>query len=599
MSSEIDAVLENNGISMVFQPIVVGGERKLFGFEALARGPEDTGLFQPVSLFAAASAASRTEEVDFACVASAFAQYQALGLSGLLFVNLTPEGILSLGRNLKPLISLLSDSGMDPHRLVLEITEQAIVDDYMAVSAAMKSVRTLGVAFAIDDLGSGYSGLKAWSELAPEYVKIDRYFTHNVHNDSVKGEFVRAILDMARASRSTVIAEGVETPEEARELIDAGAALLQGYFFGRPESEPDERGALERSVSIRVRAPEESMTCARHISLPVSSISPDTPIPAVAEIFHKELDRDTIPVVQDGRPVGVVPRAAFLETMSMPLRRELYMKRPISVLMQEAVLVVDADLRLEQVSRLVTSGNRTRLHEEFMITERGEYVGMGRVVDLLRTITTEQIQVARYSNPLTLLPGNVPIYDWINRAVERERSFVICHVDVDNFKPFNDKYGYARGDQALVTISEILKRCVSPKLDFVGHVGGDDFVFVFQTKNWRDRIQQCFDELTEARKTLHSAKDLELGHLTATDRFGSEREFELLSISVAALVCRGIREHSAEMLIQHLVPIKSHAKKKPGNALSVAICTETPSEAAQPSAEVTIEDTVSMVGMTV
>lgn len=177
--------------------------------------------------------------------------------------------------------------------------------------------------------------------------------------------------------------------------------------------------------------------------LRAASIPPDALVPKVAELFHERRDVDAFAVVENRRPVGLVRRVELLDLLSIPLRRELYSRKPIRTLMDATPLLVDADLRLEQVSRLVTRGFRDRLQEQFIVTDHGNYLGLARMVDLLRSITQEQIRAARYANPLTALPGSVPIYDCVNRLIRRDKRFTLCHLDIDHFKPFNDFYGYA------------------------------------------------------------------------------------------------------------------------------------------------------------
>jgi hypothetical protein len=97
---------------------------------------------------------------------------------------------------------------------------------------------------------------------------------------------------------------------------------------------------------------------------------------------------------------------------------------------------------LQQVSRLLTSRARQRIEEDFIITLNGDYLGLGRVIDVLKLITELKIQQARYANPLTLLPGNVPIQQCLTRLLQQQRESVICYVDIDSFKPFNDLKGF-------------------------------------------------------------------------------------------------------------------------------------------------------------
>jgi len=301
-----------------------------------------------------------------------------------------------------------------------------------------------------------------------------------------------------------------------------------------------------------------------------AAISPDMLVPKVADMFHEHSDIEALAVVERGKPVGLVRRVALLDLLSIPLRLDLHRRKPIRTLMDANPLLVDADLRLEQVSRLVTRGFRERLQEQFIVTDRGNYLGLARMVDLLRSITQEQLQVARYSNPLTALPGSVPIYDYVNRLIRRGKRFVLCHADIDHFKPFNDFYGYSKGDEALLLVAKIFARHTSPRVDFLGHVGGDDFVIAFRSQDWRERLERALADLTSALAALYQPEHAAAGGISTTDRWGVQRRFPLLSLSVAALVNDEPRaDLSAEDLSYHLAPIKARAKTQQGNVIEV------------------------------
>jgi len=119
-----------------------------------------------------------------------------------------------------------AQAGMPPDRCVIELTEESLLDDYARLRSTLQRLREAGCAIAIDDLGAGSSGLRTWSELKPDYVKIDRYFVSGIDSDQTKLEFVRSMLDMGRAMGCRVIAEGVETERECRELVDLGIDRL-------------------------------------------------------------------------------------------------------------------------------------------------------------------------------------------------------------------------------------------------------------------------------------------------------------------------------------------------------------------------------------
>src|SRR5690606_20413911 len=112
------------------------------------------------------------------------------------------------------------------------------------------------------------------------------------------------------------------------------------------------------------------------------------------------------------------------------------------------------------------------LSQDFIITRDGRFYGIGKTSTLLRRITEQQIRNARYANPLTLLPGNVPIHELLEELLARDEPFHVAYCDLDHFKPYNDCYGYSRGDEVIVYLAQIIQGEVDAQLDFVGHIGG-------------------------------------------------------------------------------------------------------------------------------
>ncbi|MFO6379043.1 CBS domain-containing protein, partial [Pseudomonas aeruginosa] len=132
---------------------------------------------------------------------------------------------------------------------------------------------------------------------------------------------------------------------------------------------------------------------------------------------------------EEGRPIGIVHRHALTDALLRPFACDLFLRKPISRLMSDDFLAVELGQTLQQVSRLLTSRARQRIEEDFIVTRGGHYAGMGRVIDVLRLITEEKLQQARHANPLTLLPGNVPIQQCLERLLQQRREAVICYID--------------------------------------------------------------------------------------------------------------------------------------------------------------------------
>lgn len=561
---ELTELMRDGRLATLFQPIVDPRSRGICGFEALARGPSDSWLHAPQNLFEAARRAGVKVELDFVCMQNAFRRFVAARVAGQLFINVSPDSIYEEANFGARFLGYASDAGLAPDRIVIELTEESLLDDYVRLRSALQGLRDAGCSIAIDDLGAGSSGLRTWSELKPDFVKIDRYFVSGIDADATKLEFVRSILDMGRAIGCRVIAEGVETERECRELVDLGVDRLQGHLFGRPSAAP--MAVLQQIESLDRSIVATNALSADHIAVYSPPISPDTRVTDAADLFHQSPDQQTLAVVRDGRPVGVVRRNDLFALLAKPLHPEIYNKKPVSSIMESPTLLIDGQLRLEQVSRLVTQKGRMRLTEEFVITREGMYHGLGQTIDLLRLITDQQLQAAKHSNPLTLLPGNGAIRGCMDRLIEAERRFIVAYFDLDSFKPYNDVFGYAQGDQVILYLSGLLKSSFSTRLDFVGHVGGDDFVVVMRCADWRERIVRVLDQFSAAVAGFYSPEHAAAGYITATDRDGKSREYPLLTLSVAALDSRTVGATSADAIAHLLAHVKKLAKQRSGNS---------------------------------
>jgi EAL domain-containing protein (putative c-di-GMP-specific phosphodiesterase class I)/GGDEF domain-containing protein len=570
-TKELDRIISGRHITIVLQPIFDPSRSRIVAYEALTRGPADSPLHAPLDLFAAAGAAERLPELEQLCLSEAMEHFVELDLPGQLFLNITPVALARFVAFGPSLESLTGAVGLDPARVVMEVTEDGVTSDVSQLRRAVASLRQAGFGFAIDDLGAGFAGLRLWSELRPDYVKIDRYFVSQVDKDATRVEFVRSMLDIARAMNCRVVAEGVETAEECRELAELGVDLLQGFFLARPEPYPVSEPPAHVQEFLCATMPgleAATLPTVEGLSVSVEPILPATTIETAMARFGQQESLRTLPVVSGGRAVGSVRRGELLELMSRPFSHEIFAQKPVSRIMNCDPVTIDSSAPLQQASRMVTHAARLRLDEDFIITQDGEYVGLGHVMDLLRQITEVQLSTARHANPLTMLPGNVPIYDCINRLLSRKKRFHICYVDVDNFKPFNDHYGYARGDDVLLHVSRLLQDNASPRTDFVGHLGGDDFITVFRSTDWRMRLGRVLRGFQDTVSEFYSEEDLRRRGIQGRDRFGIERVFPILSLSAAVLDTDSGNFRHAEEIAQAIIDVKERAKMEPGCSIA-------------------------------
>jgi len=233
----LDDVIERRAVAVVFQPIVSLGEARVAGHEALVRGPAGSWLASPTALFAAALAAGRFERLAIVCIQETLRAWAAQGSPGLLFLNISPRLVQRPGFEPARARRFLESLGLVPSRMVIELTE-----DYPALEPGhlrdcLALYRGMGFRVALDDVGEGFSSLRRWSELRPEFVKADKHFVRGVARDPLKRQFLRSIQHIARRAGAQVIAEGVEAAEDLQAARRLGVAFAQGWFLGHPTAQ--------------------------------------------------------------------------------------------------------------------------------------------------------------------------------------------------------------------------------------------------------------------------------------------------------------------------------------------------------------------------
>jgi EAL domain-containing protein (putative c-di-GMP-specific phosphodiesterase class I) len=236
--AELEQILQQELLQPVFQPIVDLRKGVVLGHEALIRGPHDSELHTPVRLFKAAIRHGYQLQLELLCRKLSLARYAELKLEGLLFLNVSASLLNSPDHQQGFTIEMLSWLGIPQDSIVIELSEQHPFDHQGLTRAAVEYYRSMGFQIAIDDLGVGYSGLRLWSELQPEFVKIDKHFISDLDRDPVKREFVQSIGRIGRNLRCQTLAEGIERYEEMRTLQRMGIDLGQGFLLGVPASSP-------------------------------------------------------------------------------------------------------------------------------------------------------------------------------------------------------------------------------------------------------------------------------------------------------------------------------------------------------------------------
>jgi EAL domain-containing protein (putative c-di-GMP-specific phosphodiesterase class I) len=221
-------------IYSVYEPIVEVETRTVFGYEALARGPEGTDLHSPARLFQRATEEDLLFQLDCLCRQRGLDGARDLPGDAKLFLNVRPTSIHDPSFRADAVERTLERCQLSPSDVVFEISEQESIGNFAIFREVRDYYGKLGFQIALDDTGAGYASLEAVMELAPEFIKMDRAFVAGIDEDPSRQELLRALQSLAQRIGARMIGEGLDTLEELETLGQLGIQYGQGWLFGKP-----------------------------------------------------------------------------------------------------------------------------------------------------------------------------------------------------------------------------------------------------------------------------------------------------------------------------------------------------------------------------
>jgi len=359
-------------------------------------------------------------------------------------------------------------------------------------------------------------------------------------------------------------------------------ALDQGYSITRPI--PASRLIVDSETCRVIHTPNVSLVVQpgslEHMHITalklltyIEPVNPETENAIIFERFSSDPLLHILPVVKNGVPLGIINRKHFIDYLAQDEARACANQRLCIDHLKLEPLLVDKKMPIEELCQFLAETNSRHFVDGFLITDKGRYIGIASGQDLLRELTQMQLAASRHANPLTLLPGLVPINRRIDQLLQNRIPFVACCANLDHFKLFNENYGYRKGDEMIQLTGRILNWACDPKLDYIGHIGGDDFILLMQSRDWKSRCESALDSYAQASSLLYDTEHLAAGGYHRTDRNGSLTFQPLISLSIGA-----VKVSPGQFMIFHEVSaamseVKRMAKQISGNSL----CVDTPS----------------------
>lgn len=237
--------------------------------------------------------------------------------------------------------------------------------------------------------------------------------------------------------------------------------------------------------------------------------------------------------------------------VNMVKSENVYRQLPVVLCLAQAALLENLDFQTVEM-------------DDFLVFPVSTLEAKSRLNLTLRRATRELD-----ANPLTKLPGNTSIIQRIQNLIDRQEPFGLAYVDLDHFKSFNDKYGFSRGDEVLMMAARIIVNTVrsfAGKPSFVGHVGGDDFVFILPPDDMESTCQRILEHFDGIVPHFYDQEDQDRGYILSTDRKGILQQFPMMTVSIAVVLNNdGRLKHFGEVS-QIAMNLKKKAKATPGSS---------------------------------
>ncbi|MFW3339108.1 GGDEF domain-containing protein [Aliarcobacter butzleri] len=561
-------------LDYAFQPIIYSHSGKIYAVEALLRNVNEIpGLMSIDDLFDLAFNDDYLYELDLQLREKAISKFAKIKQSNLkLFYNLDNRIIYNKNYSQGNTAKILKKYNLSKDSICFELSEKGTAIEQNALSTMLQRYKESGYKIAIDDFGIGVSGLKLLYFSEAHIIKLDRFFITNIDQDSKKKLFCSSIIEMAHIMGMQVIAEGIETAKEFYTCKDIGADFIQGYLVQKPTTNIDKIEKIYNNICSLIsedkRASQNNFIDEKFIEN-ISPLNVNTSLYDLFLHFKENTKSHFVPITDEfGNFLGIIYESDIKKISYSQYGLSLAQNRTFSSTLLKYIkpaLSVEISWGIDKILEIYNLNSNNSLG--IFITSSDKYIGFINLNSLLTLSYKRNIEIATNQNPLTKLPGNNQIEKFIDKSFKKNQKDIthIIYFDFNDFKPFNDIYGFRQGDRAILIFSELLQKRYS-KDSFIAHIGGDDFFVGLKNKDKEDVFEltsNIQDEFRNSAKNIYSKEDKKNGFIISKDRFNEKRRFELLSVSAAIIEINSKSDISNFDNTLNIVKKASKNSKKP------------------------------------
>lgn len=400
LKKEFYTILKSETIRTLYQPIININDGAILGYEALSRGPEGSRLESPLKLLSIAEILNKTWDLEQLLRTKAL-ERAILPLKSLLFLNVDPNIIHDDNFQQGFTKEFLSNMELSPASIVFELTERSAISDYDTFKSVLKHYTEQGYSIAIDDAGSGYSGLKTLYEVYPKYLKLDMDFVRNIDKDTFKQTIVKNLLAMTKTANIKTIAEGIESSEELRTLIRLGVEYGQGYFIQKPLEKIQPINDIvisvlskENKLISQINSYHQEYHYIHHLMHPISSFSSDNKCIEIFDYFNEHNYAGGC-ICDNNCPIGTISLREINAAFSKQFGHFIYAQRPVALIMNTAPLIVDYYTPIHTVAKKALARSNKTLYDDIVVQKGSAYAGMVTIKNLLDYLVNEFDQRVR------------------------------------------------------------------------------------------------------------------------------------------------------------------------------------------------------------
>ncbi len=557
-------------LDIAFQPILNMHNGKIFAVESLLRNYKEAGFNSIFSVFDEAYEENILYAFDIKLREKAIKKFTTIaGYKNLkLFYNLDNRLLhmpdFSDGNTSK----ILEAYNIPKDSICFEISERHEISKDCNIEEIISHYKNDNFCIAIDDFGVGYSGYKLLYDSTPNIIKIDRFFLQDIQLHNKKKIMVKSIVNLAIQLGIKIVAEGVETEEEFLICKDIGCNFVQGYLVQKAtrnvDTLQDKYLNIVELIEKNKRKKEESYTIQTN-TLTIEPLTLDNSMDEVINYFNLNKHIENIPILdKNNEPIGILQEKQLKNYIYSPFGRDILLKKKNNKSKLKSLLTPCPSTDVNNgISNIIELYSNNPESVGVIITQEAKYYGFLSSRAIIEIMHDKNILFAREQNPLTKLPGNLMIEEYVNNAVSQSGNYILCYFDLDNFKAFNDVYGFRNGDRVIQLFADVMKKNL-PNDFLKAHIGGDDFfcaVKADDSSSQTEKLKYIFHiikKFTNDVKEFYSQEDKENGYISSKDRDNNNKNFELLTVSASVII---IEEKSIYKSLNMIHSILSSQKK--------------------------------------